>query len=341
MHEAPRILVVRRDNIGDLVCTLPIFEGIRRHCPDAHVGALVNSYNVPLLQGNPYIDRVHVYTKSKHAPDAGRLAIARDRLRLIAELRTERYDVVLHAGSRPRAEMRGLTWLSGISRQILDRDQGRPVHEIDRVYALLHALGAAGAAPAPRLELPRQKVADVRDALAKRDYGGAIGLHISAREDENRWPLENFESLIRIGAERGLRFVLFWAPGESTRPEHPGDDDRARALLGRCRAEPVIGYPTENILELAAGLAAVRRLVGSDGGHIHIAAAVGTPVVGLYCGHKVARWRPQGPSHRVLEGERVARIPVGDVIDALFQEPAILDTEIGESDRHGFGLGTK
>lgn len=40
-----KILIIRRDNIGDLICTTPLFEAIRQHYPDAYLAALVNSYN--------------------------------------------------------------------------------------------------------------------------------------------------------------------------------------------------------------------------------------------------------------------------------------------------------
>lgn len=314
---APRILVVRRDNIGDLVCTLPVFEGIRRHYPDAHIGALVNSYNAPLLEGNPYVDRVHIYTKSKHRPDAGLRALVRDRLRLVAGLRKEGYQTALHAGSRPRSEMRTLARLAGISEQIVGQDADRPLHEVERVYGLLRALDISGPPPAPRLVLAPQAITGVREALAKSGYGQAIGLHISAREDENRWPLENFATLIRRGTERGYRFLVFWSPGDVSRTEHPGDDARARELLDRCRGLPVFGHPTSDLLGLAAGLAAIRVLVGSDGGHVHIAAAVGTPVIGLYCAHKVNHWHPWGTGHVVLQEGRVDAISPDAVLAAL------------------------
>lgn len=316
-REAPRILIVRRDNIGDLICTLPVFEGIRHRYPDAHIGALVNSYNAPLLDGNPYLDRVHIYVKSKHRPDAGVLALVRDRFKLIAGLRKGRYQVALHAGSRPRAEMRNLTRLAGIAEQIVDQGAGRPVHEVDRVYERLRALDVPGPPPAPRLTLAAQALANAHEVLASHGFGRAIGIHISARENENRWPLENFAALMRKGAERGYRFVLFWSPGEASRPEHPGDDERAQELLDLCRDLPVLGYPTPDLLALAAGLAAVGALVGSDGGHVHIAAAVGTPVIGLYCHHKVIQWRPWGAGHTVLQAARVDGIPVDAVLAAI------------------------
>jgi len=313
----PRILVIRRDNIGDLVCTLPVFESLRRQYPKARLGALVNSYNAPLLAGNPFVDHVHVYTKSKHRPQGTRLALARDRLGLLLELRGLRYRAVVHAGSRVRPEMRLIARFAGIKHEILDKPCDTPLHEVERVHGLLHAFGISGPPPAPRLTPHATALAAVRGSLAEQGFEGAIGLHISAREDDNRWPLANFAALIRAGADQGHKFVIFWSPGDSNRPEHPGDDDRARALMELCRDLPVVAYPTADLAALTAALAAVPVLVGSDGGHCHMAAAVGSRVIGLYCSHKTRQWRPWGATHTVLSATQVRDIAVEAVLAAL------------------------
>ncbi|HTL26250.1 MAG TPA: lipopolysaccharide heptosyltransferase family protein, partial [Burkholderiales bacterium] len=62
----PRILVIRRDNIGDLVCTTPLLHALRLQLPDAYLAALVTQYNVAVLARNPDLDAVHSYTKAKH-----------------------------------------------------------------------------------------------------------------------------------------------------------------------------------------------------------------------------------------------------------------------------------
>src|SRR5262245_59438035 len=95
-----RILVIRRDNIGDLVCTTPLFAALRSRYPQAHIAALVNSYNAAVLDGNPHVDAVHSYTKLKHrAPGQSRLGILYARLRMLARLRRETYEYVVLAKS--------------------------------------------------------------------------------------------------------------------------------------------------------------------------------------------------------------------------------------------------
>jgi hypothetical protein len=96
-----RLLVIRRDNIGDLVCTTPLIAALRRRFPRARICALVNSYNLPVLEGNPDLDAVYAYTKAKHRPPGtGILSVYWDRLRVMLALRRERFDYAIIAGAR-------------------------------------------------------------------------------------------------------------------------------------------------------------------------------------------------------------------------------------------------
>ena len=96
---SPRILVIRRDNIGDLVCTTPVFRALRAHFPQARICALVNSYNVAVLDHNRDIDQVFAYTKAKHRPPGKSiLSVYFNRLRLVIQLRRLHFDYVILAG---------------------------------------------------------------------------------------------------------------------------------------------------------------------------------------------------------------------------------------------------
>ena len=98
----PRILVIRRDNIGDLVCTTPLIAALRERYPGGHIAALVNTYNEAVLAGNPAVDAVHAYEKGKHRGEArSAVSVYVDRLRLILALRSL---VLLRENSRGRQD---------------------------------------------------------------------------------------------------------------------------------------------------------------------------------------------------------------------------------------------
>src|SRR5688572_31042511 len=124
-----RILVVRRDNIGDLVCTTPFIAALRQRLPDAWIGALVNSYNAAVVERNPDLDTVIAYTKLKHLqPGESALAVLRARLAALWRLRRQRLDYVVLATHDARTA-RLLRWLRPKRLVMPDADTGAR-HEV-------------------------------------------------------------------------------------------------------------------------------------------------------------------------------------------------------------------
>ena len=68
----PRFLIIRRDNVGDLVCTTPLLESMRARLPHAWLGALVTTYNAEVLARNPALDQLFIYEKLKHRTGGNR-----------------------------------------------------------------------------------------------------------------------------------------------------------------------------------------------------------------------------------------------------------------------------
>ena len=147
-----------------------------------------------------------------------------------------------------------------------------------------------------------------------------IGLHISARRPMQRWPAERFAELAALLHEHhDATLVLFWSPGDEEHAQHPGDDRKARTIqnlvAGKARLVP---WPTARVTELIGGLAVCDTVVCSDGGAMHIAAGLGKPIACFFGDSDVARWRPWGVRHAVLEAKSrtVADIAVQDAGDA-------------------------
>jgi len=319
---SPRLLVIRRDNIGDLVCTTPMFRALRSHFPDARICALVNSYNAPVLGHNPDVDNVYAYTKAKHRGKTQSIAgIYRDRLRLIWRLRRERFDYVLLAG--PGLQTRGLRFArlarpahvigftEAAKRHTEQLDMGvpyilaQPLHEVEDIFRLLTPLGIEGPPPPLRLTPDPLEVDTVQRLLAERQWAGVaapIAIHISARKPSNRWPEQNFVALIRrLWARYQVPFVLFWAPGDAANPQHPGDDAKAAAITNALGDIPVLALPTHELGQLIAGLSVCSTVICSDGGAMHIAAALGKPILCFFGKSEATRWHPWGVRYALLQ----------------------------------------
>ncbi len=322
LHSAPRILIVRRDNIGDLVCTTPLIEVLRRRFSEAWLGAMVNSYNAAVLDGNPDIDGVFVYTKAKHRGDGESLAgILWRRLLMMHRLRRMKLDDVILANPSPQPRgVKLARWLQpkriigfgdirGLDVALPLDNAGR--HEVEDVARVASIYGIDGPPPPCRVFAPAAVPASTF----------TLGVHISARKPSQRWPAVRFAETIRAIAATGpVRFVLLWSPGADDNPLHPGDDAKAREVMAGVGAGPsVIARPTQTLPELIGALAECHALICADGGAMHLAAGLGLPIVCLFGNSGAAHWHPWGVPYRLLQQPSldVRDITVNDVVDAF------------------------
>ena len=334
-----RILVIRRDNIGDLVCTTPLIAGLRARYPKAHIAALVNSYNAAVLEGNPDLDAVHVYTKLKHRlPGQSVFGILRARFRMLAELRRKPFDyIVIASASFNRHGLRFARQLRrrhvvGFAngdergaRHVTLKVPAKPyaeLHEVQVLSLLAKAIGVDDA-EGPLRVFPSKARADAwqkrlgLDALVR----PWVAVHISARKAACQWPAKSWIELIAQLTSSGTGVVLVWAPGSENNPRHPGDDEKAVRVLAGVRASPLVrSAPTADLEDLIAVLTLCQAFVGSDGGAMHIAAALGLPVVAIF--DSVAstrdRWHPWGVPYEIVHSRRsdIADTSVAEVVEA-------------------------
>ena len=316
-----KILVVRRDNIGDLLCTTPLLHALRQRYPDAHIAVLANSYNADILTNNPDINVVYRYTKAKHS-DGSIFSAMLAQWRLFRRLRREHFDLVIHANPVANTRTGKLIRYLGVPHSIgvedtpeyfsisLSRASIPDGHHVEQVYALLRPLGIKDAPG--KLVLRPGRGAE----LAK---GGRriIGVHLSSRKPCNRWPLNSYVELISILVSRGENIVVFWAPGSRDTPGHPGDDEMADEFRKRFGGAITL-KPTETLFQLVDGINETDIMICPDGGTLHIAAALQKPVVALFGCSDARVWKPWMTAHRVLIGHGSAEnISVDEVLHAL------------------------
>jgi ADP-heptose:LPS heptosyltransferase len=288
-----------------------------------------------VLAQNPYIDAVHAYTKLKHRPPERSLLrwLWCDRLGFSMALRREHFDLVVLAAPGFNAAAARFARTTG-ARHVLgvtpDGGPGHGVdlvasipptaqHEVERVFALAKSLGIAGEPPPLRLVPPVSAVEQLRGRLFPGATTRPIGVHISARKPSQRWPIERFAALLRaLQQSSNDRFVLFWSPGATDNPLHPGDDQAAQRLLDELGSFPIMPLRTDNLEALIAGLAVCDKLICSDGGAMHLAAALRKPIVCLFGKSEAARWHPWGVVYELLQASsrEVTDISVDEVVAA-------------------------
>jgi heptosyltransferase-2 len=309
-HQIKRILVRQVNWVGDAVLTLPALEALDRRFPQAEISLLAKSWVGGLFAGHPAVDRIIEY----RAGDAHRGLTGR--WRLARQLSDERFDLAVLFPNSLEAAL--IPWLAGIPRRMGFPTDGRgrllthPLpresvpegrHQVERYLAIVRALGGTGAPP-PRLAVTteaRQRAgrllqdhgigpADLTVALAPGSvYGGA-----------KRWPAERFAVVGDALVEsRGAQILLVGSEKERPALERVAAGMRRPAvnLAGRTDLSGLVG-----LLERA------RLLLGNDSGAMHIAAALGTPVLAIFGPTDAEATGPLGTRTRIVR-EPVACSP--------------------------------
>ena len=330
-----RLLVIRNDNIGDVLCTTPALRALRRAFPTARIAALVPAHCRPVLARNPDVDEIFCYTKSKHAPRAFGLPALWGLGKVLSALRSRRFDLAV---SLRRVFSRSSAWLAYASgapyrlgypaprshplrRFVNLTPAGSPqaLHEVDVCLELLASIGVPSAGRA--LTLIPDGDAQARVARRLREAGITPGMaaliHISNRREASRWPLASFAAAADQLQERcGTPIVLSWAPGDSSNRLFPGDDGTAGAVAKQMRGRAVL-LSTHSLDDLIAAIGLSGCVLSTDGGPMHIAAALKIPQVVVFGKTSTSQWAPVSEQCAVLQrGSRADQITVEEVVSA-------------------------
>ncbi|MBC7802874.1 MAG: glycosyltransferase family 9 protein [Candidatus Parcubacteria bacterium] len=329
-----KVLVLKRDKLGDLLLTTPLLARLKEGLPQAETHLLANDYNSWVVAGNPHIDRLWVYRRVRHAGSIS-VSAAWQWLRQSLALRRERYDwvIIANGDESPRAIRRGLSLRGirtvahcvdasnypGLSDPVAPDASG---HEVERLLALLAPLGmpappAQGSRSAhfPRYVLPAASADFAREWLAERglSQGGYVLLGLGARRPKKQPSTAQVLAWsAHVKAAWGLDTVFTWTPGKADDARYPGDDEVAQPVLD-ARAPQI--HPFRGPIPQALGLIwSARTCLFPDSGLMHFAAASPGGVLGFFAESDVspspAQWAPRGPRAHYLEAEKsVAELP--------------------------------
>lgn len=320
------ILIIRRDNIGDLVCTTPLIEGVKLAWPDARVYLLINSVSQDVVQNNPHIEKTFIYRKAKHRKKhESKLGVYVDRLKIFMQLRRISFDAAILANPNPCLYSLRLAKMAGAGHIIAadTGDKGIHVpfgptdfsgrHQVELTFSYLSAI-TDKTIPIPPVRIwlsdaERQQAAR-RFAERNTTAGPVLAVHISSRSEKRRWPLERYAEIIRRYLASGDgSVVIFWSPQGTLTPDDLGDEHRAEQLLAACGSDRVSLYPTASVRELVAAFEQCDRVLCSDGGQMHLASAMNKQQVVLFGDTDASVWHPWSGGYRIMQ------TPSGECID--------------------------
>lgn len=289
-----RLLIVRLSSLGDLVHTLPLVAALRRAFPEARLDWLVDERYAAFLDLVPVVDGRIVFRGT-------RTGGWRELGRLMASLRRARYDAALDVQgllkSAVLARASGAARVVGFAARHLREpsarvfysetvDPGGARHVIEKNLALLSAFGVNGVPwQFPLAPIASSAPAEARRALGIGRSDPFVLLNPGAGWPNKRWPPERFGAVaVHLRRRHGLPALVIWGPGEQA---------LARAVVDAA-AGAATPAPATTLGDLVALARESALFVGGDTGPLHLAAAVGTPIVAIYGPTDPAR---NGPWH--------------------------------------------
>ena len=298
-----RIALIKPSALGDIMHSLPVLTALRRRFPDAHITWVVSRLYEPLLIQHPDLNATLPFDRQKIRKGwlTGALAFTG----FLRSLHKQRFDLTidlqgllrtglmtLATGAKLRLGLasarEGARWCYS---HLID-DQGATVHAVDRYWRVIEALQAASVEKHFRLPVEDGARAWVREQLAGRPRPW-LALGVGARWLTKRWPPEHFAALTcRALQQFAGTAILVGAPDERDLAQKAAD------LIDR----PVVNLTGSTTLpQLAAVLSEADVMLANDTGPLHLAVALGRPVVAPYTCTVVGRTGPYGQEHNALE----------------------------------------
>ncbi len=301
LWDTARILLIKPSSLGDIVHTFPVVAAIKAQWPGVHLTWVVKRQWVELVERGEGIDRIWPIDMTVSSWVREGLA-----------LRAERFDLALDLQGLFRSGI--LAWLSGAPTRIgfANGREGSPwfytnrvpvthlnVHAVDRYLSLLSAFGVRlPEKPQFRFKILEEDIATVRTICHRQGFAVDrpwIAMNIGARWPTKRWPLTAFAAVLDQlhASQLGPVTVI----GSS-------DERRSTNQLRTLTSSPFIDLCGEIPLKcLPALLSSASAMVTNDSGPMHIASALGVPVVALFGPTSAIRTGPYGDGHDVLTGQ--------------------------------------
>ena len=291
-----RVLIVRLGALGDVANTLTFPGAWKRHDPDVHIGWVVHEGAQPLIEGHPWVDRVHVWPRkssmSSILPElrAQTYDVACDLQRILKSALLARRSGAARVVGFDRGRTKELSWLLAKERLSGEPSGAHRVHGYQD-FARHFGLSEPDVKPILREDSQGAAWAEAR----QEELGGApILLNLGATKSANRWAPKSFGELARRLREAFDVPVAFIG----SRADEP--------LALRASAIPKKRHGVQNLVgrtdlpQLWELLRRARVVVSADSGPMHLAAAVDTPVVALFGASDADQTGPWGAEHVVL-----------------------------------------
>lgn len=315
-----RILLIRTDRFGEFILNTPVIRAIKEKFPFSYLCVMVNPAAKEIIEGSSYINEIMIY-------DERVMRGFFKNFKLITEIRNRRFDLAIILN--PKKKFNIITFLADIpirlgynrkwgfllTHKIKDRKFLGQRHEVNYNLDLVRILGIDTEDKRPFVAIDRGDEESIEFLLKEINIVSSdllIALHPWTSDPAKQWPIKNFSRLAqRLSEEFSCRVTIIGGKDEMNQAkEFFGDKPYLIDLTGKL-----------TLRQSAALLKKCRFLISNDSGPVHLACAVGTPVIALFRNDIPAksarRWGPWGEGHIVIEKNNLADITVDEVLSKI------------------------
>ena len=293
IKDVKKILIFRTGSLGDSVCALPAIYSIRKNFPDAQIDILTNAGAENFVSLGALIDKTIVNEIIDY--------FGLEKKILFKKLKENKYDFFIQLPQYDAGLARQLRdifiakalsvkyafgWQVGSTR-LLAKYQEKLIkfeNERDRLLGILESNGLRSYGlvfPLGISEEIKGRIVEVMKMRRLEDKNLNIGMVVGAKRQQNRWPIEYFKKVADYLLQKGFNILLFG-----------GSDDTERA--NQITGEKVFNFCGKlTPLETAEMMKHCKLVISNDTGPMHLAYAVGTPVIAIFSGRDYAgKWFP-------------------------------------------------
>ncbi len=328
MNKFKNILIVRTDRMGDVVLTIPAIRALRETYPLARITLWMSRSTKELAAGLPFIDEIIIEYKTR-----GWFGFFEQ----VAILRKKKFDlaIIFHTKKRTNAAcfLAGIPYRLGyrnnkfgflLNHPVVDERHLGIKHEAEYCMDLLKHIGVNGTDL--KLQVSRDKEADIwaQDFFTKHKLSGkpVIAMHPAASCPTRFWPVEFYADLAdRLIRENKVAVIIV------------GDklvQPAAGKIIARAGNGAIDVAGQTSLSQLISLISLCRVLISNDSGPVHLAAAVGIPVISIFLraqsGINPLRWRPLGANSVLIQnknGEEIILNSSGKVISGRFDSISV------------------
>jgi heptosyltransferase-2 len=301
-----KILIIKLCCVGDILFTTPAIRALRQGFPKTHLAYLVGSWSKEIIEDNPHLDEIIVYDVPAHSSCRWRAFIRT--LDCLRELRKKKFDLAIVFHRTSFSSLFAL--LGGIPQRIGFDYAGRgrflthkvifdgSKHEVDRHLDVVISLGLESAGQATEMKVMSKEESyassllwangvRAEDRIIAILAGG--GKNPGVFMPTKRWHPTKFAQLADTMIKEYKAKIIFVGG--------PGDEEVVRKVVSGMKNESVDLVGKTTFKQLAAVLKRCQLFIGGDSGPLHIAAAVGTPTIGIFGPLDPRLVAPRGKNH--------------------------------------------